>query len=1034
MNKKRIKNFIIKNEMNLMIGAISIIAFFIGCFAIGIAKSLCIIGIIDILLFSPNLLEIYHKKRKGESNMAQKKKPSNKKINQNSKKLLEEKTIPIANKPVTVTKKKPKKQKKKGKIKRFFKWFLIGCFIIGIILIILATLFIFQIIKEAPEFDPNRLDRQEATVLYFADGAEITKIGAQKREKITYDQMPEVLVNAIVATEDSRFFQHNGFDLPRFLKASIKQVLGKGGGGASTITMQVSKNNYTSREAKGIEGIKRKFTDIYMSIFKIEKKYTKEQILEFYVNDNYLGGGSYGVEQACLTYFGKNAKDINLAEASLIAGLFQSPSALDPYVNPEGAQARRETVLYLMQRHGYITKEEREAASKITIEELINQTSEENSNPTNKNEYQGFINTVVAEVIADTGLDPYTTPMKVYTTLNKSKQDEINKIMTGENFNWENPKVNAGVTLIDTQTGAILAVGTGRHEMYSAKVLNYATIKHQIGSTAKPLFDYGPAIEYNNWGTGQLTVDEEHGYTNGGNVNNWDLKYMGMMTIADALRMSRNIPAIKTFQQVDNKNIKTFVSNLHLSPELEGGIIHEAHSIGGYAGESPLTLAAAYNAFANGGYYVTPHSYTKIEYRDTGETVEKKVEKTKAMSEETAYMIMDMLMKTPSYALGKFSDIPGVTYGAKTGTTNFASQTFTDWNLPNGAINDLWVVGSSPTYTLSLWYGYDKLEKENIQAGYISKVGTYQHEKLFQVLGKALFETGTTFNKPNGVIEVQLERETYPLALPSENTPSDQIVTSLFKKGTEPTNTSNRFSTLENVTNLKGSSNGNKVTLTWNPITTPWAIDTAIQTKNYQPLFKNSGNLNSFVAGRIGLFGNVQYIIYQKNNDGSLSQVGSTAENTISFNALNGGTTTYIVKSAYTNYGGCISTGAEVSVKADGSSNNNDDDNDDNGNSGDNNGNTGDNETEGKVTVSYRTSGPITASKDSPITNETIYNYIKIVEIIKGKEVEIKDYSSINISTSDNINYDIPGNYTITVRIKYKNKEYNLPSKTVIVK
>lgn len=990
MNKKELKRFIVRNQMNLMIIAISIVAFIIGIFAIGFLKSFLIIGIIDLLLFAPSILNMI------------KKKPKSKKTT----------------KPETKEKSPKKKTKKpKKKLKIFFKWFLIVCFVLGILACIAAIMFFMQIAKEAPEFDPNKLDRQESTIFYFADGTEITKIGAQKREKITYNQMPEVLVNAIVATEDSRYFTHNGFDLPRFLKASVKQVLGKGGGGASTITMQVSKNNYTSRKSEGVEGIKRKFTDIYMSMFKIEKKYTKEQILEFYVNDNYMGGGAYGVEQACLNYFGKHAKDITLAEAAMIAGLFQSPSGYDPFIHPEACEKRRKTVLYLMERHGYITKEEKEAASKLTVEKLL-KTSTEGNNSTD-NEYMSFVNLVIEEIGDDLNLDPYTTPMKVYTTLNKPKQDEINKILKGETYKWKNPVVDAGIAMIDTKTGAIHAISGGRHKMYDAKVLNYASIKHQIGSTAKPLFDYGPAIEYNNWSTGQLLVDEEHGYSSGGTVNNWDLKYMGMMTMGEALRLSRNIPAIKTFQQTSNKNIKTFVSNLHLSPELEDGIIHEAHAIGGYSGESPITLAAAYNAFANGGYYITPHSYTKIEYRDTGEIVEKKIEKTKAMSEETAYMVMKMLMDTPSYALGIYSNIPGVTYGAKTGTTNFPAATFKAKNLPEGAINDLWVVGSSPDYTISLWYGYDSIKTENVKAGYINKLGEHQHEVLFQILGKALFEKGTTFKMPSGVVEVAIEKESYPLALPSANTPSNMITTALFKKGTEPTETSTRFNSLENVTNLKGTASGNKVTLTWNSAAPNTATPEGLRSI-YQPLFKTSSYLDAYIASRVNYnnsyIGNVEYHIYRKNSDGTLSLMDKTTDTKITFTDKTSGSNTYVVKTSYSIFTTAASSGAETKVTVE-STGNNDDDKDK------------DKDSEIKISLSGNSS--INISKANPF-DETGISYFKVIESTNGTETDVTKKADVTI-THDSFDYDSVGTtYLITLEISYKNQTKKLELKATI--
>lgn len=1010
MDKKKLKQFIIKNQMNCIIIAISIIAFITGIFAIGFLKSFLIVSAIDILVFVPNILRLL-KKRKGSTHNHKKKVPAKRKKN-------ETKT------QNTINSKKEKKAKKKKKRIwiRILKWLFIICFILGIIACIGAVLFFQQIAKEAPKFDPNRLDFQESSILYFKNGEEMAKIGAEKREKIKYDQMSENLINAIIATEDSRYFKHNGFDLPRFLKASINQALGRGGGGASTITMQVSKNNYTSRESKGIDGIKRKFTDIYMAMFQLEKKYTKEQILEFYVNDNYMGGGSYGVEQASLTYFGKHAKDLNLAEAAMIAGLFQSPGGYDPFLFPEACEKRRKNVLYLMERHGYITSEERAVANLMTVDKILNPSTEAGETD---NEYMSFINLVLSEISADLGLNPYNTPMKIYTTLNRSKQDEINKILKGETYKWKNPVVDAGIAMIDTKNGEILAISGGRHHMYDARVNNYATIKHQIGSTAKPLFDYGPAIEYLNWSTAHPIVDEEHGYSSGGTVNNWDLKYMGMMNIQDALRMSRNIPAIKTFQSLELSDIKQFTSNLHLHPEAG---LHEAHSIGGYKGESPIDLAAAYSAFANGGYYITPHSYTKIELRDTGDVIEKKVEKTRAMSEETAYMVMSMLIETPSYALGPFANIPGVTYGAKTGTTNYPTSSFKEYKLPNGTVNDFWVVGSSPDYTISLWYGYDHLEHENVKAGYVNKVGDYQHEKLYQLLGTKLFEKGTSFKKPAGVVEISIEKDTYPLALPSDNTPSDLIIKALFKKGTEPTEISTRFATLNNVTNLSGTSSGNNVTLSWDGVSLPdYMTKEGLQTI-YQPLFKTDKYLqsyiNSYLSSNNSHIGILEYHIYRKSENGSLTLLHKTTNSSITFAENSPGTNTYVVKASYSILTKAASGGVEtkVSVESTGDNNGN------NGNNGDNNGN---DNNPSDISILVNGSKNIKVSSAKPF-DETGLSYIMVTERIDGLLTDVTKNATITIS-HETIDYSKIGTiYPITVKVSYKGKNKTIELKATV--
>lgn len=234
--------------------------------------------------------------------------------------------------------------------------------------------------------------------------------------------MSEVLIDAMIATEDSRFFQHNGFDAARFLKASFGQVINKllhrssNAGGASTLSMQVVKNSFTSKEAEGWEGIVRKFTDIYLSVFKLEKNYTKQEIIEFYANNHFLGANSYGVEQAARTYFGKHASELNLAEASLIVGIFKAPTSYNPFNYPEAATARRKTVLNLMYYHGYITKEERDLANSIPVKSLLVKSND------NTSEYQGYIDTVVAEIEKKWKVNPYNTPLIIYTNMDtKSK-------------------------------------------------------------------------------------------------------------------------------------------------------------------------------------------------------------------------------------------------------------------------------------------------------------------------------------------------------------------------------------------------------------------------------------------------------------------------------------------------------------------------------------------------------------------------------------------------------------------------------------
>ena len=260
---------------------------------------------------------------------------------------------------------------------------------------------------------------------------------------------------------------------------------------------------------------------------------------------------------------------------------------------------------------------------------------------------------------------------------------------------------------MDSQTGKLLAVGAGRNR--SVGDYNFATdIKRQPGSTAKPLFDYGPGIEYNNWSTYQQFVDEPYTYTGGRKISNWDNGYMGQMTLRKALSLSRNIPALKAFQQVDKSKIIQFVTNLGIQPEVENGTIHEAHSIGAFTGVNPVQMSAAYAAFSNGGYYNEPYSVSKITYRETGNTIEHKSEKKKAMSDSTAYMIASVLQDVKLNGGGTITN-----YAVKTGTTNFDDAYVKSKGLPGDAIRDSWAVGFSTKTVLAMWYGYNESTKEH---------------------------------------------------------------------------------------------------------------------------------------------------------------------------------------------------------------------------------------------------------------------------------------------------------------------------------
>lgn len=662
-------------------------------------------------------------------------------------------------------KKETKKEKKQRHIFKKFMYVFIAFMIFGVISFFGFCMFIYL---NAPEFNSNLLYKQESSNIYDSKGDLIATIGMEKRQIVAYEELPQVLIDAIIATEDSRYFDHHGFDLPRFLKASYGFINGSNAGGASTLTMQVSKNTFTSTEAEGMEGIIRKFTDIYLSIFKIEKDYSKKEIMEFYVNEPYLGGSSYGVQVASKTYFRKNVSDLNLVEAAMIAGLFQAPAEYDPYVNPEKTNARKNEVISLMLRHGYITKEQAEEAKKVDVKSIVKPQTK------TVNPYQGFIDTVVQEVIDRTGTNPYEVSMDIYSTMVRSKQDVINDFY--KNHKFKDGKVQVGIGMIDNSTGAIMAVGAGRNKTGEMS-LNYATqIKRHPGSTAKPLFDYGPGIEYKNWSTYTPFIDKAVKYTGGGVMHNVDNKYQGFLTLEQCLVRSRNTCALQAFQSISNSKINAFVTSVGIIPEYQGNskYINEAHSIGGFTGVSPVQLAGAYQAFGSGGMYTEPHSITKIVYKRSDEDVVEdfNFERKRVMKDSTAYMIATMLKKVTSSSV----KVKGTDLATKTGTSSYDSKLLKKMKLSNKVIQDAWTVTFSPDYSVAIWYGYDELTKKTYNT---SNHAWSERVKLQKEIVNNVMEKNSRFKKPSSVVSVRVQYGSNP---PKRG--SGQAY--LFVKGHEP--------------------------------------------------------------------------------------------------------------------------------------------------------------------------------------------------------------------------------------------------------
>ncbi|WP_096270437.1 transglycosylase domain-containing protein [Paucisalibacillus globulus] len=691
------------------------------------------------------------------------------------------------NSQTRTARRKQKKSKKKPMWKKIFLGFIILFLAIGIGVGALFTYYI----ATAPDIDTSQLSDPFSSKVYDKDGELIADLGDFKRTKVNFDDLPDVLINAVTATEDARFFEHSGIDLRRIGGAIVGNIKnGFGSEGASTITQQVVEKSFLTHDKK----LKLKVQEQWLAL-KLEQDFTKQQILEMYLNKIYYGSGAYGVAKAAETYFGKtDLNDLTLPEAAILAGLPQRPSAYDPFKNPDLTRGRMETVLKLMVRHEKITQAEADEALKVDIPSLLVEKTTE-STP-----YDAFIQQVEKEVEAKLdGADIYSDGLKIYTTLDKSAQDYVELLLSdSENnpINYPNEDLHAGLVVLDTKSGAIRAIGGDRNYQNG---FNYATQgSNQAGSAFKPIVAYGPAIEYNKMSTYHQINDDKPFEIAGTEdaVRNWNRKYQGWMTARYALQESLNVPTVKVLLETGYENAQKFGNNLGI--EFAKGKPELTDAIGGASTQvNPLQLAGAYQAFGNEGIRYEPYAVTKVEFPDD-RTVELTPEPEVAMSDYTAYMVSDMLKD--ALALGSSGGparIPGLPIAAKTGTTNLKDV--------EGA-KDSWIAGYTTNYTTAIWVGYDESKRTMNDEKWLA-------HSIFKQLMTNLHDGVETpdFVKPDSVVEVAVEKGSNPAALPSEFTPESEIVTELFVKGTEPTKTSEKYDQLDPVEKLKAEySEGNK--------------------------------------------------------------------------------------------------------------------------------------------------------------------------------------------------------------------------------
>ncbi|OJI11208.1 carboxypeptidase [Limosilactobacillus reuteri] len=584
-----------------------------------------------------------------------------------------------------------------GLIKKILLW------VAGIVVLLMvasAALF-FYYASSAPKISRSDLTSQSITTIYDDQNRVISRLGAQKREYAKDNQIPKQLRNAVVSIEDRRFYKHHGVDTIRILGAATSNIFGRSAGmqGGSTLTQQLVKLSVFSTAASD-RTLKRKAQEAWLAI-NVEQHFSKSQILDFYINKVYMGNGIYGMQTAAQYYYGKDLNDLDLSQLALLAGMPQSPTYYNPLVsNTKYATQRRNEVLNAMVRSNYITQSQANQAASESVTAGLD-PDHGNISGSGTAVDSKVVDPYVKQVLADLqaqGYNPYSDGLKVHTNLDLDAQQHLYDA-ANKNVQFQNDKMQAGVAVTDPHNGQIIAMLGGRHTGNVVYGLNRAVQSNRSsGSTAKPLMDYGPAIEYLQWPTFKLIADTRFVFPGTNTVlHDFDKKYKGNMTMREALVQSRNVPAIRALQAVGIKRATSFLDGLGISQKqpytLQNGIALYI---------SPLQVSAAYAAFANGGTYYKPYYISSITTQD-GSVKQFNPKGKRAMNKATAYMITDMLKGVFTDSQGSATDarLNGVNQAGKTGTTNYPG------NSSQSGVMDSWMAGYTKNYSIAVWTGYD---------------------------------------------------------------------------------------------------------------------------------------------------------------------------------------------------------------------------------------------------------------------------------------------------------------------------------------
>jgi len=611
------------------------------------------------------------------------------------------------------------------------------------------------------------------TRIYSADKELLAELFTQKRVPVPLHMTPDYLRQAVVATEDRQFYEHTGVDLRGILRAIIRDIrAGEFVEGASTITQQLAKTLFLTPR----KSITRKLKEAFLA-FQIERRYTKDEILELYLNQVYFGSGAYGVQAAARTFFGKPANELTLAECALIAGMPKSPSRYSPLVNSSLALKRRAVVLKQMARNGMISREQLTAAGSSPLNLAKSQ------NISMKAPYfVAYVRNLLEKEFGGARL--YRTGFTVYTTLNYEMQQAAEKAVAKgleqlscrmqkhglltlqsdaarDTSGQESPQ--AALISLDARQGAILAMVGGRD--FQESPFNRATMaRRQPGSAFKPLvyacaMENGFAQNYVTWDAPVVFKGAKEGLD--WTPENFSGKFKGEMTLRQALSVSQNIPAVKLLGKLGPSTAVQWAYRMGIESPLQPNL----SLVLGTSEVTLLELTAAYAVFPNGGVWTRPLAITEVLDREGRSIWRARPQRCAAVSPETAAIMTDMLQAVVQSGTGRAARRIGRLLAGKTGTTD--------------SYRDALFVGFSPTVVAGVWVGLDHYGiLGNKETGSRAALPIWV-DFMDQALAGRPYRD---FSVPEGVVKVRVDVESGLLA--SENCPN--AVTVVFKKGTEP--------------------------------------------------------------------------------------------------------------------------------------------------------------------------------------------------------------------------------------------------------